>query len=435
MAGKSYSKLVQDLAKQLKVFKGKGVVSARPSPEQLEKHGVAAYLRFEIKDADGRHGYLSDSATTAIWSAGCVVWQILTSGEYSLRVTEEEVCKECRTFICQQLFQGSDIKCEALIERACQVLRAKTDNYLYVTKLHGVHIENLTRWDVGKFFISSPDKSLLDVCGEHAGNADNIEMVWRIMQHGVWIGGIVAGTPDYAQQEFFARCRKILSALAVSFCVSNDKGAASLNIGVQRVESRSWFGYGEVERVLRVTRTAGGVTSVACDQDHLNDLRDNTEWFVPLANMLLNEEPTEIVSAIQRAAHWFYDAQSDLDRDMRFLKFWSCIECFFSLSKEEVTCQILDGLSAMLIYGGCRLAAPEDWGGLRKDINRLYDLRSKAVHDARHGHINHEDIVKVSSWAGNVILSIVGLVQQGYTTREQVKEQTVRLTDIHKRSH
>lgn len=430
MAGKSYDKLVQDLSRQLKVLKNKDSVSPRPSPEQLEKHGGLALLGFEIKDADGGRGYLSDSANTAIWEAGSVVWQILTSGDYSLRVTEEEVYKECRAFIGQRLLQELDIKCATLIERVCQVLRAKIDSHLYVTKLHGVDIENLTRWDVNSFFISTPDKSLLEVCSEHAANTDNIEMVWRTMQYGVWIGGAISGTPKYAEQEFLARCRKIISALAITFCVGNDKGAASLNIGVQRVESRSWFGYGAVAKALRVTRTAGGTTSVRCNQDYLNDLRDNTEWFVPLVDMLFNEEPTEIESAIQRATHWFYDAQSDPDTDMRFLKFWSCIECFFSLDKERVTGQIRDGLSAMLIFGGCRLAVPEEWKGVRKEIDRLYDLRCEAVHEARHGHIKHDDIVKVSSWAGNVILSIAGLVQQGYTTREQVKQQTIWLTSI-----
>ncbi|MDT4867395.1 hypothetical protein FQZ97_1023030 [compost metagenome] len=88
----------------------------------------------------------------------------------------------------------------------------------------------------------------------------------------------------------------------------------------------------------------------------------------------------------------------------------------------------------MLIYGGWRLAGPDEWRRLRKTIDRLYDLRSKAVHDARHGHIRYSDVVTVSKWAAAVIIGVGALDLMGYTTRKQLEGQIIRLTGIHQRS-
>ncbi|MCY1534058.1 Apea-like HEPN [compost metagenome] len=333
------------------------------------------------------------------------------------------------------LLQFGELKCGRLINNVFEVLKSRMDSHVYATPLYGIEIEGLTRWDVDNFFLSRPDRSLLDVCSEDAQNVENIEMAWNRMQGGVWLCGTTVGTPDFAEQEFFSGSKRLISALAIAFCLVHDKGAASTRIGIKTDQSRNWFGYGKEKKALRVSWQTAGGAPLGCTQAYIVELRDQTDWFVPLVRTLLKEEPTELESAMQRAAHWFHDAQSDPDIDMRFLKFWSCIECFFSVKQGETTRDIKDGLSAVLIHGGVRLATPEEWRGLRKEIDRLYDLRSKAVHDAKHGHIGFSDVATVSTWAAAVIVSMGALDHQGYTTREQLKEQIIKLTDIHQRAN
>lgn len=38
----------------------------------------------------------------------------------------------------------------------------------------------------------------------------------------------------------------------------------------------------------------------------------------------------DLKAAIVKATYWFTDAQRDQERVMQFVKYWSCIEAFFS---------------------------------------------------------------------------------------------------------
>jgi len=434
MAGISKEKLIVALSKQLKILQGKDAVSRSLSVEELRSLKAFAYIAMEIKSSDGRVGYMSDKARAALEEAVSIVYEILQKEEYSLRATKQEVFSECRRVIGDHLIpEVVKLKGTQLVNSAYEALSPKVERHVFAMPLHGLEVDGLDRWEVGSFFLSKPDKSLLDVCRGDVRGDERIEMAWARMQNGVWLCGAAVGTTNFAEKDFFTGGNKIISALAIAFSLGHDKGAASMRIGITTERPRNWFGYGEVQRSLRVSWHMGGSSAVRCSQDHMVELRDQTDWFMPLVKTLLEEEPTELESAMQRAAHWFRDAQSDADLDMRFLKFWSCIECFFSIDRGKTTNQIIDGLSAVLIHGGLRLSAPDDWKALRKSIDKLYTLRSEAVHDARHGHISFEDVVTVSTWAAAVIVSMGALHQQGYTTRKELQEQINRLTAISSR--
>lgn len=118
---------------------------------------------------------------------------------------------------------------------------------------------------------------------------------------------------------------------------------------------------------------------------------------------------------------------------MRLVKFWSCIECFFSFEKTKTTNSIIDGLSLTLVYGGYHFIEPEKEKGLRKRIEELYELRSQAVHDARHEHTTQRDVADVSQWAAWLIMTMLKLTESGYETRAQIKKETDRLVATHKK--
>lgn len=120
MVGKSKDRLMQELAKQLKVLRNKGACTNYPTLEQFQKHGGVVLLTREIK-ADGKVGYLSDDAFEALGEAANIVWGIVRI-ESALMATEEEIYKECKKFVGQQLLNSCDLKGGLLIEHVCDAL-------------------------------------------------------------------------------------------------------------------------------------------------------------------------------------------------------------------------------------------------------------------------------------------------------------------------
>lgn len=171
-----------------------------------------------------------------------------------------------------------------------------------------------------------------------------------------------------------------------------------------------------------------GFQSITLDDGHVEGLQAS-EWFVELTRIIQGESDSDAEHAVRRAIYWFFDAQADTSAEMQLVKFWSCIECFFSFENSgETTTKIKRGLTALLTFGGYGFANLETWMALEREIDALYDLRSSAVHDARHSHVSDRDITTVSKWAAWAILEIAGLISSGYDTRAQIKEQTDRLS-------
>lgn len=171
-----------------------------------------------------------------------------------------------------------------------------------------------------------------------------------------------------------------------------------------------------------------GFHSVDLDSDLVNGLQ-TSDWFSVLTRVIQAGGDSDIEHAVRRAIYWFFDAQTDTSAEMQLVKFWSCIECFFSFENAgETTTKIKRGLTALLTFGGYKFSSLDSWRELEKEIDALYQLRSSAVHDARHSHVSDRDITTVSKWAAWAILEISGLISNGFETRAQIKEQTDRLS-------
>jgi len=71
-----------------------------------------------------------------------------------------------------------------------------------------------------------------------------------------------------------------------------------------------------------------------------------------------------------------------------------------------------------------------EYSSLKKKIANLYSLRSRAVHRGSHQHTTELDVAQFSQWVAWMIISMVTLVEQGYTTLNEVKMQTDRLDGL-----
>jgi hypothetical protein len=112
---------------------------------------------------------------------------------------------------------------------------------------------------------------------------------------------------------------------------------------------------------------------------------------------------------------------------MRFIKLWSCAECFFAINDKDITEANARGIATILTCAGYSVWKAEDYPKLKRRLKQLYDLRSRAIHRAEFGAVQLQDLQDFSQWVAWVIISMTALSQRGYRTLEAIKEQIVRL--------
>ncbi|HNG82878.1 MAG TPA: HEPN domain-containing protein, partial [Burkholderiaceae bacterium] len=83
------------------------------------------------------------------------------------------------------------------------------------------------------------------------------------------------------------------------------------------------------------------------------------------------EERTPLQEAIARAFHWFADAHRDPTPVMQFVKYWTCIETFFSNDRDEITKSVSIGIAAVLVFGGYEFVPQGDYARVKRRAANL----------------------------------------------------------------
>ncbi|MGE8359266.1 hypothetical protein [Pseudomonas sp.] len=315
-------------------------------------------------------------------------------------------------------------------------IKQRITSHTIATPIHGIHLENTDSINLGNFKITNADRDILKDC---ISSADMIESAWKPMQHSLWLLGTIQGTSEYSQKKFISTARSTCALLSLVAATVLELGAARVSIQPELCGARGGavsFMINNTTRELSLYREVGSPCTFQISEIYIDYITGN-DWFYPLLEFLQNppKTPSEIQKTLTRSIYWFYEAQSDPAPEMKLVKFWSCIECFYSFTKKEITQSIINGMIATLVFGGYKAYPLEAIPTLKKEIEDNYDLRSRAVHDAQHEHIPLQDVANVSRWAGFLVMELFSLSHQlGYTTRKEVKEQTDRLSKILARS-
>jgi hypothetical protein len=139
---------------------------------------------------------------------------------------------------------------------------------------------------------------------------------------------------------------------------------------------------------------------------------------------------SELQDAIVRSVYWFADAYRDRNLTMQFVKLWSCAECFFAIERDEITEANAMGIAAILTFAGYRVIDMKAYPGFKRRLKSLYGLRSEALHRAKFGHVEIQDLDELSYWMAWIIISMVSLAERGYKTLRQIREQVSRLDGL-----
>jgi hypothetical protein len=143
--------------------------------------------------------------------------------------------------------------------------------------------------------------------------------------------------------------------------------------------------------------------------------------------LLESTQPNELQAAIAKSVFWFADAHRDSLPVMRFVKYWSCVECFFSLSKVDITQNVSIGMASVLTFGGLNFFKDADYDSNKRRIKKLYDQRSSAVHNGLHNHVSDRDVCDLSQWTAWLILCMMQFSASGYKSLQSILDQSRRL--------
>lgn len=168
----------------------------------------------------------------------------------------------------------------------------------------------------------------------------------------------------------------------------------------------------------------------------LNELREYY-FFDDWTGFISSENKTEIEEAILTSMYWTGEAQNDYIHESAFVKYWTALETFFSISDkhgdEAITEQLAKGISCLLALGGYKFIKVDEIHVIYKRVKKLYKKRNKLIHRGIYEDIANEDLGEICKYAVWCALTCIGLRSNGYTTLGQIRQQTNRLFNLRNR--
>ncbi|QRG26803.1 HEPN domain-containing protein [Halomonas binhaiensis] len=397
--------------------------------QALDAFNLIERLKREVKIPNHRSIYLSDNAYKNFEMLTNIVEKFFIN-RCQLESTDiHNSCKAVLGKLYQEESPRKDI--DSFVENVEKILDESISNYRFYTTIEGLDLEGENELKIGRLTVQKPDFMSLKQC---AADDNTISSTWNHMKDSLWVTGEITGSEEYAERRFFEDVEATCGLLAVSLTTVLERGGAAVRLIPSmsdriRPTANRWFFFSTKSKVLCTSICMRGYQKLTLNENQVSSLM-GCEWFQELARVLQNHRDNDVEEAVRRGIYWFFDAQADMKPEMQLVKFWSCIECFFSFENDgQTTSKIKRGLTAILTCGRYGFSHTGNWNVLEKEINDLYDLRCAAVHDAQHSHINSGHVTTVSKWAAWLILEVSGLISEGFESRAAIKEEIDRVHD------
>jgi hypothetical protein len=399
-----------------------------PAPTALKEFEVMERLYREVAIPSGGQVYLSDKADVSFLRLVETVEVHLPSSNL---VLPDEIYQTCKLVLGRMYEQEAPAKdIDTFLCAVDAAIQRDIATRVFYTTLDGLSLSGVSQVRVGNLTVQNPNLAILQNCVAYESMIDG---AWGRMKSGLWISAEITGSRKCAEKQFFNDVKAACGLLAVTLTTMLERGGYAVRLtpsmdGRVRPSTATWFSIEASSHELCTSSSMKGFQTIDLDEALVKQLYES-EWFGELTEIIQRKSGTDAENAVRRAVYWFFDAQTDTSQEMQLVKFWSCIECFFSFENSgETTNKIKRGLIALLTFGNYGFASLNIWKELERQIDTLYELRSRAVHDASHSHVSERDIITISKWAAWVILEIAGLISNGYETRAQIKVQTDRLS-------
>jgi len=321
---------------------------------------------------------------------------------------------------------------QEFVEDVTGALLGTVKTYQFLVRIEGLDLGDQEALVLGSYQIQRASRALLE--SVKFEGLLNLDSIYDQLKGGLWLVGPSRGGDDVALERFEHRVFITVGLLAICGALRY-KGAiwrSRVRAVISPLENRNavlivrWEQGGDNPSL---TRRWGGEQDLTLDAESVAYLI-KTCFLTQLASLPDRNDLTELQDAILRAIYWFGDAYRDANKTMKFIKLWSCAECFFAIDKEEVTELNARGLAAVLTFAGFSIVSVEEYAGFKNRIKELYGLRSEAIHRASFGHIQDADLNDLSLWVAWLIVSMTFLSERGYRTLRQIQEQVSRLDQL-----
>lgn len=310
-------------------------------------------------------------------------------------------------------------------------IKPQIQSRIVIVPFVGVELKGIDDLTLGSFKLLRPSTDHLETMGVDHEWANVSKLIEGYRDRELWLQGCVRGTPRVVESRFRTLADLIAGLLAVAVGVLSKSGATRVFIspnmsGHDSHGDATWFSW-EAESA-NFTTHGSGLRGVPFEIDSgLREQLYQASTFATAVKIFEAETRTPLEEAIARGFHWFADAHRDPTPVMQFVKYWSCIETFFSIDEEEITKSVSIGVSAVLVFGGYEFAPRGEYTALKKRIAKLYGQRSQAVHRASRHHVMATDVADLSRLTAQLLINMVSFVERGYKTPDAIKQHSMQI--------
>lgn len=397
-------------------------------PKSIGDIPAKKYLERELRLTENRAIFLTDDGYKHFRAVVDVMHQ---ADFFNGRAEFSDIWRAWRKVVEKWLSNGLQPGCADEVVQALEELVAQEiDNHTFVVPLLGIELDGVVSFALGAMTILPMSVDLFDSAGVKHDHV-NVPRLLELNKQYFWLKGTMHGTPSVAQQKFSEQAALTVGMLAITAASMYEWGASGFRIGIvmtaEDATGRSvWFSWDERERGLTTHYTYRRSQPLPVNKALSNE-SDMVRMVHRAFAILQASDRSPLEEAIARAVYWYSDAHRDPVLVMKLVKYWSCVEAFFSFENEEITHAVSAGLASILVFGGFHFVPLSEYGTVKKQIADLYSLRSRAVHRGSHHHTTEQHVTQFSQWVAWMIITMVALVEAGYTTLKEVKEQTDRL--------
>jgi hypothetical protein len=303
-------------------------------------------------------------------------------------------------------------------------------NYTFAVPLFGVEMDGLDVLELGTLRLVHSPIPRIDESGVR-GDRNHLDAVIEMTKRQLWLLGESGGTPRVAEERFRERAELATGILAVFAASMYSRGASAFRIGIamspELVKGTAiWLSWNDKDLELTTHRDWGASQEFKIDQQ-MADQFAAASIFALAFKIVESKKRTELEDALLKAIYWFSDAHRDPVPVMKLVKYWSCVETFFSTDPAHITQSVSVGLACVLVYGGYEFVPESELLTMKRRIAKLYRLRSRAVHRAAYKHVSAKDLNELSQWVAWMLGNMVSFVERGYTKLSDIKAKCEQL--------
>lgn len=397
-------------------------------PKSISDIPRKQYFQRELRLTENRSVFLTDSGLEHFRT----VVDVINRADFFEGMAEfSDIWKAWHKVVVKWLSNNFGPECaDEVVQAIADLVAQEIDDHTFVVPLFGIELDGVDSFALGEVTILRMSVDIFESAGVKHDHAD-VPRLLELNKHYLWLKGTTRGTPSVAQHKFSEQASLTVGVLAITAASMYEWGASAFRIGIvmtpESALGRSvWYSWREKDRSLTThfEFPRGQPFPVNTALGNGSDMARMVYRAFPI---LQASDRTQLEEAIARAVYWYSDAHRDPVLVMKLVKYWSCVEAFFSFEDEAITHSVSAGLTSLLVFGGFHFVLTSEYSALKKQIVKLYKLRSQAVHGGYHQHTTELEVSQFSQWVAWMIISMVGLVEQGYTTLKQVKAETDRL--------